>query len=278
MRILSCCLLILCCSLTPVFSQSYDELIDASFQFLEKNDLFGAEESLKQALRKEPANPRNVLLLSNLGTIQKGQGKLDEALLSYNLALGRTPDNVALLRNRAKLYTELAEYEKAIADYSALLVLSENDEDALYERGMLYLAQKDYMAAESDFEKILTLNPQTLNGRKGYANLSKLRKEYEEAEKIYYFLIERVPDDPGLYLGRAELYLLMEKNGRASADINKAIALQEKAGVKDPYAYVLRAQVKMRQYEAKSAAKDIEKAVELGYDKTKADGLLKLSQ
>ena len=261
---------------SSVFSQSYNELVQASFDYIEKNDLFSAEESLKEAMRKEPANPQNVMLLSNLGTIQKRQGKPEEALISYNSALSGNPNNTTLLYNRANLYVEMGETDKAIMDYSSLLVSNEKHEGALYERGLLYLSRNDFFAAEADFEKLLDVNPNSLEARKGYANLYKLRGEYDEAEKIYFFLLERVKDDPNLLLGRAELYLLTEKNGRASVDINKAISLEQQQGIANPYSYILRARLKIRQYEKKGAQKDIERAVELGYDAKKAKELLEL--
>jgi tetratricopeptide (TPR) repeat protein len=269
------CILIgfLCC--LSAFSQSYDELIDASFGYLDKNDLPAAEESLKQALRKEPANPRNVLLLTNLGTVQKRLGKREDALLSYTSALSRSPQNKTILANRANLYFEMNELDKAIADYTALLTVDEKNEDALYQRGLLYLTQKDYLAADADFNKMVEINPNTLSGRKGIATLCKLRGDYADAEKIYTFLVDKVPEDPDLLLGRGELYLLAGKNIRALSDVNKAISLESKTGRKDPYSYILRARIKILQYEKKSAQKDIELAVSLGYDKEKAAELLK---
>ena len=39
------------------FAQSYEELIEKSYDFVDKGDLVSAEESLKAAMRKEPANP-----------------------------------------------------------------------------------------------------------------------------------------------------------------------------------------------------------------------------
>ena len=51
------------------FAQSYEELIEKSYDFVDKGDLVSAEESLKAAMRKEPANPLNYALLTNLGTI-----------------------------------------------------------------------------------------------------------------------------------------------------------------------------------------------------------------
>ena len=253
-------------------AQNYDELIENSFKYIETEDLQSAEIALKEAMKLEPANPRNVLLLSNLGTIQRQLGKREDAIISYTAALSRAPRNVTFLSNRASLYAEMGQPENAITDYTSLIWIEPNNEDALYERGILYLQVKNYPAAQTDFEKIIELNPNTLQGRMGIASLTKLQKEYDESERIYIFLIDKVQDNADLYAGRAELYLLMGKNARAMSDINKSISLNPN----DPYTYILRARVKLLQYEKKSARTDIEKAMSLGYDKKAAEELLLL--
>ena len=70
-------------------AQTYEKFVEKSFDFLDKNDLVSAEESLRAAMRLEPGNPNNYALLMNLGTIQRRQGKLEDALLSYTAALSR---------------------------------------------------------------------------------------------------------------------------------------------------------------------------------------------
>ena len=88
-------------------AQTYDELVEKSFDFLEKDDLVSAEQYLKSALKLEPANSRNFLLLTNLGTIQRRLGKKEEALVSYSAGLGIHPRSITLLENRASLYSEM---------------------------------------------------------------------------------------------------------------------------------------------------------------------------
>ena len=132
-------------------AQTYDELIDFSFKYIEANDLQAAETSLKKAMQLEPANQRNVLLLSNLGTIQRRLGKKEDAIVSYTAALSRSPRNVTFLSNRASLYAEMGQPENAITDYTSLLWIEENNEDVLYERGLLYLQVKNYQMAQADF-------------------------------------------------------------------------------------------------------------------------------
>jgi len=236
--------------------------LDLYFQSLERNQLDSAEFYLKTTLKKDPANLLNPLLLNNLGTIQRRLGKRDEALISYSAALGQYPRNVVFLANRASLFAETGKAENAILDYSVLLEVKPDDQESLYQRGLLYLQLKNSDKAEVDFKKMLELNPDGLYARIGFASLAKLRGDYPEAEKIYNYLLDKEPENAGLYAGRAELYLLMQKPGKASSDATQAIRLSK---TEDSYLYIIRYRAKMMLYDKKSALKDLEKARTLGY-------------
>ncbi len=243
-------------------SQTYEEFIDLSFKYLNENNLPAAETVLKKAMRLQPDNPLNVLLLSNLGTIQFRQKKYDDALVSYTAALAQAPKNTALLTNRAELFTAMNQPENAITDYTAILLINDKDENALYRRGLLYLQVKNEGAAQTDLERIIELNPQTLEGRIGIASLCKMRKEFDEAEIIYFDLLDKYPDHSDLYAGRAELYILMNRPGKALSDINQAIRLQGENNP-NPYFYIIRSKIKEMQYERKAAEEDKAKAEQL---------------
>ncbi|MDR3061463.1 MAG: tetratricopeptide repeat protein [Dysgonamonadaceae bacterium] len=250
--------------LTPLnlSCQTFDEWVDLSFKYLSDGDLPAAEAALVSAMRQEPSNPLNTMLLTNLGTIQRRQGKYDEALISYTAAMGNAPESITLLSARAELFTEMNRPENAITDYSAILQMN-NQEDALYRRGLLYLQIKNYGSAQADFERILEINPKTYYGRVGIVSLCKLRGEYDEAERIYFYLMEKFPEQADLYAGRAELYLLMNRPGRAMTDINRAIRLQGENP--NPYLYIIRSRIKEMQFEKKGAEEDRIKALESGY-------------
>lgn len=257
-----------------VHAQTYEDMIRKSYDYADKGDLSGAEEALKAAMHAEPANKNNFALLSNLGTLQRRQGKLNDALISYSAALGLQPKNKLVLANRAELYVELGETEKAINDYQSLLLIDPLNIDAYYRRGMLHIETGDYMLADADFEKIMTLDKESEDGRLGFAVLDKARGNYEDSEAILNYLIEKSKHPLRFYEERAELYFLMKKNARAMADLNKIFAEE-----KEPPAhlYVLRGKVKLAQFEKESAAIDFKKALELGYDKATIDELIKLA-
>ncbi len=274
MRIYILIISFLCC-LFSIQAQTYEELVDKSFDYLEKDDLQAAKESLKAAMHKEPANPSNFLLLNNLGTIQRRLGEKEDAILSYTAALSLNPKSIIALEGRASLYSEMNKPDKAINDYTALLHLQPTNADALYSRGILYVQQKNFLEAEADFEKMLEQNEKSVRARKGYAILENMRGNQDEAERIYNYLISEVPKNLSLYIGRAEVYFMKGKNARALADINKVLTSSEKP---DAYLFVLRGKVKLAQYEKVEAAKDFQIAKEMGYDPVIIEDLMKMCQ
>ena len=190
-----------------VSAQTYNEWIDKSFECIESEDWAGAEKALIGALRVQPANPQNALLLSNLGTIQRKMGKNDEALKSYTNALMITPRSVTLLMNRAALFSEMEKFDDALKDYNQVLMLDDKEEDALYLRGLIRLEKNDTTACRKDFEQLLKINPKSSDARIGLAALMKLRGYYTEAIDLYTQVIRVNPEQASLYLNRGEAYL-----------------------------------------------------------------------
>ena len=250
-------------------AQNDPDRLSSVFDYIEQNRLDSAEIVLKAVLKNDPDNPLNPFLLNNLGTIQRRLGKRDEALLSYTAALGTFPKHSVFLESRASLFAEMGQTQNAIIDYSALLNENPNNEEALYQRGLLYLQIRNTDRAETDFRQMLELNPNSLYARNGFASLAKFRGDYEEAEKIYNYLLDKEPENFNLYAGRAELYLLMEKPGKASADINRAIRLAGDNSP-NPYFYIIRYRTKLLLREKESALNDWEKAIALGYKEDEA--------
>ena len=255
-----------------ICAQTYEELIQKSYDYVDIDDFQAAEECLKAAMRLEPANRYNYALLTNLGTIQRRQGHLDDALFSYTVALGQQPRNELILENRAALYTEMGETELALSDYQTLLVLNPLNEEALYQRGLLHIQTGNSLLAEADFERMMEINQETVKGRLGFAILEKVRENYAESEIILNYLIGKYPNYILLYEERAELYLLMNRRGRAITDINKVFA---ETAYPSAELYVLRGRIKLAQFEKESAAIDFRKAQALGYDTATIEALLK---
>lgn len=231
--------------------------------YIDAKEYAAAEQSLKEAMRKEPANKGNILLLSNLGTIQRALGKPEEALISYNAALSQYPQATALLMNRAALYCEIDSLDLAMRDYNVILSLDADNIQALDQRALLYLSQKNLLAAESDFEHILEIQPKNLKAKSSLAFAQKSRGDWEAAEAAYTDLIYENKNISDLYVNRAECYLQLKKLGRAQDDLQKA----EKLGYDDAFLYILKGQLALQQFDKLVAKQNFEKALEEGANK-----------
>ena len=240
--------------------QSYDEWITLSFDYIESDSTAQAEECLKKAMHLEPANPRNGLLFINLGTLQRQQGKYEDAELSYSCAISLLTDMPKVRQNRAQLYSEMERYQDAIEDYTILLQQEPQNEDWLYERALCRLLAKDTVGARTDLEYIDTFNPHSAKSRLGMAVVYKAQREYSLAADLYDALIKANPKSWSLLRDRAEVYYLSNRLGSAMEDINESI----KRNSKDPMSYVLRAQIRYARGDKEYARRDLNTAKELG--------------
>lgn len=253
-----------------ISAQSYEDMVTKAMDLIEQDHFVAAEQAIKAALRKEPANPNNAMLMVNLGTIQRNLGKLEEALISYDVAMEKYPDNAFIRHNRAALYCEMDDFANALKDYNTILLTDPKDTEALYRRGLIYLSEKNLLSAEDDFEKILNIAPENLKGKMGVAAIKKRRSEWKEAEELYSDLIYKYKENADLYFNRAECYMELNKLGRAQEDLNKAQSL----GYDGSPLYILRGKIKLSQYEKRGAKEDFLRAKELGADAVVVNELL----
>jgi len=253
-------------------AQTFEELVMKSYEFADAKKFSAAEECLKSAMRLEPTNPINGILLFNLGTFQRRLKKYDAALLSYSAALAQLPDNETVLINRAELFTEMGEIEKAIGDYNVLINKTPTHEKGRFSRGLLYINTGEYVLAEADFEYIIKTNKEAFSGRFGYAILEKVRGNYDDSETIFNYLVDKYPENMRLFEERAELFFLTKRNGRAMTDLNKVFAATPEPSAE---LLMLRGRIRLAQNEKESAAIDFKKARELGYNADSVERLLK---
>lgn len=252
-------------------SQTYEQWIERSFDYMESDSIERAEECLKAAMRMEPANQGNGLLFVNLGTLQRQQGKLEEAEMSYSCAIALLTEMPSVRANRAQLYAEMERYADAIEDYTILLNSEGQNETWIYERGLCRLMNNDTIGAQQDFESIDTFNPHSAKSRLGMALVYKAQKQYSLAADLYDALLKANPKSWSLLRDRAEVYYLSNRMGAALTDINESINLN----AQDPMSYVLRAQIRYARGDKEYALRDLNIAKEKGISEQIVSQLLK---
>lgn len=244
-------------------TNTYAGWINKSAKFIENNQLDSAAVALQSAMRLEPANENNAVLLLNLGILQRQLRLMDDAYISLTASLGSNPDPVLVLHNRASLLCDLGRFDEAMDDYNSIIKKQPSNVEAYYRRGLLFLEKNDRKNAETDFRTCEGIDSGSLFTRLSKALIFKLDDNWTEAEKIYTDIIKtEMRPNSTYYLNRAECYVNTDRFSKAAADLY-AIENEEK---ENPYFYILRGRLRLDQFDKFAARADFEKAKKLGYD------------
>ena len=237
----------------------YFQYIDSAQTYIYSHDWPMAEQWLLKAFKEDPGNPSNSLVLSNIATLQRYQGKLADAVKNYSLALDMTPHAVTLLLNRAALYIEMDSVRHAIDDYERVCELDPYNTEARYSLGVLAMERGDTKRAEDLFNEIKRINPNSGLYHEGMALLHKHNGNYGRAAELFTQVI-RVQPSAQLLAHRADCYLTMKRLNDAEDDIRNALEMTPN----DPYLYVLRAKLNKLRFQYEDMNRDIDTAVTLG--------------
>ena len=237
----------------------YFQAIDSAQTYIYSHDWAMAEQWLMKAFKAEPDNPGNSLVLSNIATLQRYQGKLADAVKNYSLALDMTPHAVTLLLNRAALYVEMDSIVRATDDYERVCELDLYNTEARYSLGVLAMERGDTKRAEDLFNEIKRINPNSGLYHEGMGLLNKRSGNHARAAELFTQVI-KVQPSAQLLGHRADCYLAMKRLNDAEADIRTALEMTPD----DPYLYLLRAKLNKLRFQRDDMERDIDMAVSLG--------------
>ena len=239
---------------TPFF-----QYLDSAQTYIYSHDWAVAEQWLLQAFKADPDNPSNSMVLSNIATLQRYQGKLAEAVKNYSLALDMTPHAVTLLLNRAALYVEMDSVQRAIDDYERVCELDMYDTESRYSLGVLAMENGDTKRAEDLFNEIRRINPNSGLYHEGMGLLHKRNGNFGRAAELFTQVI-KVQPSVQLLGHRADCYLAMKRLNDAADDIRAALEMAPE----NPYLYLLRAKLNKLRFQRDDMNRDIDTAVSLG--------------
>ena len=237
----------------------YFQAIDSAQTYIYSHDWHEAEQWLVKAIKADPDNPNNSLLLSNIATLQRYQGRLADAVKNYSLALDMTPHAVTLLLNRAALYVEMDSVQLAVDDYERVRELDVYNTEARYSLGVLVMERGDTRRAEDLFNEIKRINPNSGLYHEGMGLLHKRQGNYSRAAELFTQVI-KVQPSAQLLGNRADCYLVMKRLNDAEDDIRTALEMDPR----DAYLYVLRAKLHKLRFQRDDMDRDIDTAVALG--------------
>lgn len=203
-------------------SPRYMELADSADNYMKRERWSDAESVILKALRLEPGNFSNALLLSNLGVVRTNMGKMDEALEAFELGLSVAPRSSVIRTNRARTRLFIGDYDGALADLDETLRIDSVQEWPLQMRGLLLLGKNETEKAKKDFSTLAKLYPRNSASMSGLARVEEREGNYNDALRLYDEAIA-MDDNPETRFSRILLKINMERYSDASEDISKSI-------------------------------------------------------
>lgn len=243
----------------------YMKKIDEADKACNDGKWFDAERAILDALKAEPTNPSNILLLSNLGMIRYYMGLDSLAIETLNEAHEIAPASVTILANRARIHMATGKEREAYNDYSRIIRLDSLETSARLHHCLLSLRRHDFRTAQRDFGFMERNSPSAIETQIAGAAVLSGTGQYQEAIP-YYSRVIKERKEPEYYGGRAYCYLMTDALQEASDDINSALALNPDDGE----LYLYRAALNKMRFRPGDAEADARKAVELGVDKARA--------
>ena len=237
--------------------RDYVQMADSADCYIAREMWVDAKRCTVDALRRDPSNFNNALLLSNLGIINTHLGDVEEAVSNFTLGLSIAPASTTLRANRARAYLSLGQYGEAYDDLAAILEAAPGDDWARKMYGVTCLAQGNSEEALAQFRKIEQPDADT----RMMAQIAAGNNDTDYARTLYDRLVETSPSDES-YFDRALFLISTEDYQLASDDIREGLKLSPRNGD----LLLLRAYIHSAMHENDMAEMDKKLAAEYGAD------------
>ncbi len=239
----------------------YMQLVQWADEAVAQSNWDRAIACLQEAMRTEPANPQNVMLLSNMGMIQHYAGEDSLALHTLTEARAMAPASVVILKNRATVLTGMGRTDDAMQDYGKIIEMDSTYADAYQDRAVLFMRLNRYAEAETDIEKYRELRPKDPHGTLMLAVIYSNTDRVADAIPLYTQLLKQ-KEEAVYYSARAMCHMVCGDLFAAADDIFRGIELDDK----DAELYFCRAYLNHLRFRDADRDADASKAKSLGTD------------
>ena len=237
----------------------YLKLVEKADSAIGKADYSEAIGLLKQAMRLEPGNPTNVMLLSNTGMLHYYMGEDSLAIQTLDMAHDMAPSSVTVLLNRARVNNGIGRHSQALMDYTRITELDSTLAEPWIQKGILQLRGGDVRGAEAALAEAEKIDP---NSREIFVAKALLFSRTNRPKEALPYLNQLIKKDATAeyYAERAMCRLALDDLSGASDDIGNGLQLAP------DYAdlYIARALLNKRRFREKDSREDVKKALQLG--------------
>jgi len=237
--------------------QSFEVVIED----MENENFIDALDKLDEILK---TSPESAIAYDLKGMILKKQGNFGAAVDAFSKAVTLDPNFAIAWYNFAQIEKSLGHFDKAKTYLDRAIELQEGLTKAYFERALLHKKMGEREKALEDYDKIIDMNGDTY--MKAYLNRGLTKKmlgDYGGAMADLNQAIEEFPNNAELRKNRGNINLLFGLPRKAIDDYSKAIELNGDYAE----AYYNRAMAFYLLYDKVSGCYDLEKSMDLGYEK-----------
>lgn len=188
---------------------------------LRKKDYENTEKEARLALAKDQANITAISVLAGMYAAQKETGKADEILTE---GIKRNPKDTSLLMLKAKLYESPLDIEKTNEIYNEIFKLRPEDADVRLYLANVYMSAGKIDEAESVLRKAASDIDDNWQIKHELVNFLAKNRDLPAVEKQINVYMQQYPDNKGLYLWLADIYLNANETEKAIAVLEQVIA------------------------------------------------------
>jgi len=181
-------------------------------------------------------NPLTAIAYGNRANAKIAKGDYVGALQDCDTLIALSPEEPKAYFNRGNAYSEINKKREAISDYTKSISLGFQSPHLFYNRGNQYMLLKKYDSAATDFETVLRLSPAYLGALLQMDLLSKwVDNDFEKSVRYLTNYIQYDPNNPVVYMQRAQSNSTLGRYGAALHDAAVAVSLHQNNDATDQF-------------------------------------------
>jgi len=154
-----------------------------------------------------------------LGKYYEAQGRLQEALTEYRLALERNPEGRGLHFFTGNVYWKLRKFDDALRELQSELVLNPSHTLANHRVGNIYVSRREAGEAIPYLQRALGGDSSFLEAHRDLGRAFRLLEVWKDALREFQFVAERRPEDDTIHAQLAAVYKALGDEKRATAEL-----------------------------------------------------------
>ncbi|HUI66724.1 MAG TPA: tetratricopeptide repeat protein [Nitrospirota bacterium] len=191
--------------------------------YLTHQDLDKAKKYVDEVIKE---SPKNVDANFIAGTIHLRKQEALQAVSSFRTVVNERQQFIPGYVGLADAHLLNKEYKLAFDTLQNALKIEPDFRETIRAMARVYTAQKDFKNAEAQYRKLLTANPMDLDARADLGDLMLLAGDERRAEGEYLEIKRHTPKNPAIYVKLSALYGTQKKWGKAINEMEQAVQIQ----------------------------------------------------